>query len=44
MFGGGDGIRDEGLLESVLMRLQNHWHYGAIDLAAFAADYGFSVN
>ncbi len=43
MFGGGDGIRDEGLLESALMRPQNQWHYGTADLAALAADYAFGI-
>ncbi len=44
MFGGGDGIRDEGLLESAIMRPQNQWHYGAKDLAALAADYAFGIS
>ena len=43
MFGGGDGIRDEGLLESALMRPQNQWHYGTTDLSALAADYAFGI-
>ena len=43
MFGGGEGIRDEGLLESAIMRPQNQWHYGATDLAVLAADYAFGI-
>ena len=43
MFGGGDGTRDEGLLESALMRPQNQWHYGTHDMAVLAADYAFGI-
>jgi len=43
MFGGGDGIRDEGLLESAVVRPQNQWHYGASDLAVLAADYAYGI-
>ena len=41
LFGGADGIRDLGLLESALARPQNKFAYGEIDLAALAAAYGF---
>lgn len=41
--GGGDGIRDEGLLESALARAQNLAVYGTPDVAQLAAAYGFGV-
>jgi death-on-curing protein len=42
--GGGDGIRDIGLLESALARPQNiHAHDPAADMAALAAAYGFGI-
>ena len=41
--GGGEGIRDEGLLESTLARPEMHAHYGEADLAALAAAYAFGV-
>src|SRR5947207_12622343 len=41
--GGTSGIRDIGLLESALARLQNLAAYGEPDLAAMAAAYAFGV-
>ena len=38
-FGGAEGVRDGGLLESALSRPINQWHYGELDLAALAAAY-----
>ena len=43
LFGGPDGIRDLGLLESALARPQNKLAYGETDLAALAASYGFGI-
>lgn len=43
LFGGADGIRDLGLLESALARPQNKLAYGENDLAALAAAYGFGI-
>ena len=43
MFGGPEGIRDLGLLESALARPQNKFAYGETDLAALAAAYGFGI-
>ncbi len=43
IFGGADGTRDPGLLESALMRPVNQWHYGETDLAALAAAYAFGL-
>jgi death-on-curing protein len=43
LFGGADGIRDLGLLESALVRPQNKFAYGEHDLAALAAAYGFGI-
>jgi death on curing protein len=43
LFGGADGIRDLGLLESALARPQNKYAYGETDLAALAAAYGFGI-
>ena len=42
-FGGPDGIRDQGLLESALSRPVNRWHYGDTDLAVLAACYAFGL-
>ena len=42
-FGGPDGIRDQGLLESALSRPVNRWHYGETDLAVLAASYAFGL-
>jgi len=43
LFGGADGIRDIGLLESALARPLNKFGYGESDLAALAAAYGFGL-
>jgi death-on-curing protein len=43
LFGGPDGIRDLGLLESALARPVNKFAYGETNLAAFAAAYGFGI-
>lgn len=44
MFGGPDGVRDPGLLESAVARAENKWAYGERDLAALAAAYGFGLS
>ncbi len=41
--GGGQGMRDEGLLDSALARPQNLVAYGEPDFAALAAGYGVGV-
>lgn len=43
LFGGADGIRDLGMLESALARPKNRWHYGETDLAVLAAAYAFGL-
>jgi death-on-curing protein len=43
LFGGPDGLRDLGLLESALARPQNKFAYGETDLAALAAAYVFGI-
>ena len=43
LFGGGDGLRDGGLLESALARPQNKCAYGEDSLAALAAAYAFGI-
>ncbi len=43
LFGGADGIRDLGLLESALARPINKFAYGESDLAVLAAAYGFGI-
>jgi death on curing protein len=43
LFGGPDGIRDQGMLESALGRPINKYSYGEIDLAALAAAYAFGI-
>jgi death on curing protein len=43
LFGGPDGIRDPGLLESALGRPRHKFAYGETDLAALAAAYGFGI-
>ena len=43
LFGGPEGIRDPGLLESALARAPNKHAYGEDDLAALAAAYAFGV-
>lgn len=42
-FGGPDGVRDRGLLESALARPINRYAYGETDLAALAASYAFGI-
>jgi death-on-curing protein len=43
LFGGADGIRDMGMLESALGRPLNKYSYGETDLAALAAAYAFGL-
>jgi death-on-curing protein len=43
LFGGPEGIRDQGMLESALGRLVNKFAYGETDLAALAAAYVFGI-
>jgi death-on-curing protein len=43
LFGGADGLRDRGLLESALARPLNKHAYGAEDLAELAAAYAFGL-
>jgi death-on-curing protein len=43
LFGGPDGIRDLGLLESALARPVNKFTYGETSVAALAAAYGFGI-
>jgi death-on-curing protein len=43
IFGGPEGIRDHGLLESAVLRPVNQWHYGQMDMAALAAAYAFGL-
>lgn len=43
LFGGPEGIRDEGMLESALARPINKFAYGESDLAALAAAYAFRI-
>ncbi len=43
LFGGADGIRDRGLLESALARPLNKFGYGETSMAALAAAYGFGI-
>lgn len=42
-FGGPDGVRDIGLLESALARPINRHAYGETDLAPLAASYAFGI-
>ena len=42
-FGGPEGIRDQGMLESALARPVNQWHYGERDFANLAAAYAFDL-
>ncbi len=43
-FGGAEGLRDEGLLDSALMRPRNAFHYdGQKEVAALAASYAFGL-
>ena len=41
--GGGEGVRDRGLLESALARSRNAWGYGVTDLCALAAALGHGI-
>ncbi len=43
LFGGADGIRDRGLLESALARPLNKFAYGESSITALAAAYGFGI-
>jgi death-on-curing protein len=43
LFGGPDGVRDLGLLESALARPVNKYAYGETDLPSLAAAYGFGI-
>lgn len=43
LFGGADGLRDLGLLESALARPANKFAYGEIDLPMLAAAYGYGI-
>lgn len=43
LFGGPEGVRDLGLLESALMRPVNKFGYGETDLAALGAAYAFGI-
>jgi death-on-curing protein len=43
LFGGADGIRDRGLLESALARPINKFGYGETGIADLAAAYGFGI-
>jgi death-on-curing protein len=43
LFGGADGMRDQGMSESALARPKNRWHYGETDLAVLAAAYAFGL-
>ena len=43
LFGGPDGLRDRGLLESALARPINKHAYGDDDLASLAASYAFGI-
>jgi death-on-curing protein len=43
LFGGADGLRDRGPLESALARPINKFAYSELDLAALAAAYGFGI-
>lgn len=41
--GGGTGLRDEGALESAMMRPFNKWTYGEDDWSALAAAYAYGI-
>jgi len=43
LFGGPDGIRDLGLLESALARPVNRFAYGETDMATLAGAYAFGI-
>lgn len=42
-FGGSDGVRDEGLLDSALARPENLFCYGSPTLYELAAAYGYGI-
>lgn len=41
--GGGQGVRDRGMLESALARPLNRWGYGEDDRCALAAAYAYGI-
>ncbi len=41
--GGLHGVRDSAALESAVMRPQNKWAYGEVDVFALASAYGFGL-
>lgn len=41
--GGGEGVRDRGLLESALARPRNAWGYGVTDICTLAATLGHGI-
>ena len=43
VFGGPEGLRDRGLLESALDRPKNKWAYGDSDLASLASAYALGI-
>jgi death-on-curing protein len=43
-FGGGEGLRDEGALESALQAAENRYFYENADLAVCAATYAFHLS
>ncbi len=43
IFGGPEGIRDRGLLESAILRPVNQWNDGQADMAVLAAAYAFGL-
>jgi death-on-curing protein len=43
LFGGAEGIRDHGLLESAMGRPLNKFAYGESDIVALAASYGYGI-
>lgn len=43
LFGGPEGVRDPGLLESALHRPVNRWAYGERELAPLGAAYAFGI-
>jgi death-on-curing protein len=43
LFGGADGVRDRGLLESALARPRDKFAYGETNIATLAAAYGFGI-
>jgi death-on-curing protein len=43
IFGGPEGIRDQGLLESAILQPVNQGHHGQTHLAALAAAYAFGL-